>query len=41
MADTLTEDQRNEYREAFALFDLDRDGFITARELENILRATG
>ncbi|KAJ2741996.1 hypothetical protein GGI20_004793 [Coemansia sp. BCRC 34301] len=37
----LTEEQRAEYAEAFALFDKDNDGSITATELEAVLKSLG
>ncbi|KAG4120231.1 hypothetical protein ERO13_D11G131101v2 [Gossypium hirsutum] len=38
MADTLTEDQISEFREAFCLIDKDSDGFITMGELAAVIR---
>ncbi|XVF80856.1 hypothetical protein PTKIN_Ptkin15bG0109100 [Pterospermum kingtungense] len=38
MADTLTEDQVVEFREAFCLIDKDSDGFITMEELASALQ---
>eukprot|EP00954_Amorphochlora_amoebiformis_P013033 1021627-Amorphochlora_amoeboformis.AAC.2 len=37
----LTEDQIKEYKEAWKLFDLDGDGFITCDELEKLMQSTG
>merc|ERR1719469_214603 len=37
----LTEDQIEEFREAFALFDKDGDGTITADELNIVMRSLG
>ncbi|GMI66497.1 calmodulin 7, Z-box Binding Factor 3 [Hibiscus trionum] len=39
MADTLTEDQISEFREAFNLIDKDSDGFITMEELAKVIQA--
>lgn len=41
MAEKLTESQLNAYREAFSLFDKDRDGKITSRELGTVMRSLG
>ncbi|KAH3848093.1 calmodulin-A-like [Dreissena polymorpha] len=41
MADTLTEDQITEFREAFSLFDKDEDGTITTQELGTVMRSLG
>ncbi|XVE73046.1 hypothetical protein DITRI_Ditri11bG0086500 [Diplodiscus trichospermus] len=38
MADTLTEDQVAEFREAFCLIDKDSDGFITMEELTSVIQ---
>lgn len=38
---TLTDEQRGEVREAFELFDTDKDGFIDYHELRIALRALG
>ncbi len=40
-ADGLPEDKRNECREVFDLFDKDKDGTITIKELADVLRALG
>ncbi|CRK97025.1 CLUMA_CG010331, isoform A [Clunio marinus] len=37
----LTEDQVDELKEAFAIYDLDKDGLITTRELGTVLRQLG
>jgi Ca2+-binding EF-hand superfamily protein len=37
----LTDEKLAEYREAFALFDRDGDGAITAREVGTVLRCLG
>ncbi|EPS71154.1 calmodulin, partial [Genlisea aurea] len=41
MADHLTEDQVSEFKEAFSLFDKDRDGCITTKELGTVMRSLG
>ncbi|GMM49047.1 calmodulin [Starmerella bacillaris] len=41
MAEKLSESQLNAYREAFSLFDKDRDGKITSRELGTVMRSLG
>lgn len=41
MADNLTEDQIQEFREAFNLFDKDGDGRITTVELGVVMRSLG
>lgn len=41
MTDKLTEEQINAYKEAFSLFDQDRDGKITSRELGTVMRSLG
>ena len=37
----LTEDQKNEFKEAFSLFDSNGDGFITAQELSTLMAKLG
>jgi centrin-3 len=37
----LTDDQRQEIKEAFELFDTDKDGFIDYHELKVAMRALG
>ncbi|XP_071493075.1 uncharacterized protein [Diadema antillarum] len=41
MADSLTEEQIEEYREAFAVFDVNGDGIITTKELEEVMTSFG
>ncbi|KAG3271868.1 CALM2-like [Ictidomys tridecemlineatus] len=41
IADQLTEEQIAEFKEAFPLFDIDRDGTITTKELGTIMRSLG
>ena len=41
MANALTEEQVNEFKEAFALFDDDGDGAITSKELGTVMRSLG
>ncbi|XP_031243434.1 calmodulin-like [Mastomys coucha] len=41
MADQLTEKQIAEFKEAFSLFDKDRDGTITTKELGIVMRSLG
>uniref|UniRef100_A0A8C6GAK3 EF-hand calcium-binding domain-containing protein 11 n=1 Tax=Mus spicilegus TaxID=10103 RepID=A0A8C6GAK3_MUSSI len=41
MADQLTEEQIAEFKEAFSLFDKDRDGTITTKELGTVMRSLG
>ncbi|ORY49126.1 calmodulin [Rhizoclosmatium globosum] len=41
MADTFTEQQVREFKEAFGLFDKDGDGRITAIELGTVMRSLG
>merc|ERR1719395_318055 len=40
-AQDLTEDQIQEFKEAFALFDKDGDGTITTKELGTVMRSLG
>jgi calmodulin len=37
----FTEDQKKEFKEAFSLFDVDRDGFITSKELGDLMKKLG
>ncbi|CCA71196.1 probable Calmodulin [Serendipita indica DSM 11827] len=41
MADSLTDEQVSEFKEAFALFDKDGDGTITTKELGTVMRSLG
>eukprot|EP00310_Coccolithus_braarudii_P020888 CAMPEP_0183342814 /NCGR_PEP_ID=MMETSP0164_2-20130417/8859_1 /TAXON_ID=221442 /ORGANISM="Coccolithus pelagicus ssp braarudi, Strain PLY182g" /LENGTH=152 /DNA_ID=CAMNT_0025513511 /DNA_START=10 /DNA_END=468 /DNA_ORIENTATION=- len=41
MQATLSERAIQEYREAFALFDKDKDGYISAEELATVMRSMG
>lgn len=41
MGDNLTDDKIKEYKEAFEMFDRDKDGYINQKELGNILRSLG
>jgi calmodulin len=41
MADTLSEEQISEFKEAFSLFDKDGDGQITTKELGTVMRSLG
>jgi len=41
MANSLTEEQTAEFREAFSLFDRDGDGSITTKELATVIRSLG
>jgi len=38
---TMSDKQKKEYREAFALFDKDKDGFISSDELATVMRSLG
>jgi calmodulin len=38
---SLTEEQKEEFKEAFALFDKDGDGTISAKELVVVMRSIG
>lgn len=40
-AEGLTEEQINEFKEAFSLFDKDGDGCITSKELGTVMRSLG
>ena len=39
--DEITPEKRKEYQDAFEMFDKDKDGAITARELGNMMRSIG
>jgi len=41
MTDQLTNEQIEEFKEAFLLFDRDNDGFITTKELGTVMRSLG
>merc|ERR1712093_812979 len=41
MANNLTEEQINEFKDAFTLFDKDNDGVVTAKELSTVLKSLG
>lgn len=41
MGDSLTDEKMSELREAFEMFDRDKDGLINSKELGNILRSLG
>ncbi|XP_046853451.1 calmodulin-alpha-like [Xenia sp. Carnegie-2017] len=41
MEDKLTEEQIEEYRDAFRFFDKDESGYITTKELGSIMRSLG
>ncbi|EFC43878.1 predicted protein [Naegleria gruberi] len=41
MVDRLTDEQIQEYKEAFSLFDSDSDGTIVTKELGTVMRALG
>jgi calmodulin len=41
MTESLTDDKMREFKEAFEMFDRDRDGLINSKELGNILRSLG
>ncbi|KAF4462024.1 Recoverin [Fusarium albosuccineum] len=41
LADSLTEEQVSEFKEAFSLFDKDGDGQITTKELGTVMRSLG
>ncbi|XP_076442019.1 calmodulin-alpha-like [Babylonia areolata] len=41
MADQLSPDQIEEFKEAFLLFDKDRDGTITTKELGTVMKSLG
>ena len=39
MIDEIPENILQEYRDAFIMFDIDKDGFITAKELAKVMRS--
>ena len=39
--DEISPEKRKEYQDAFEMFDKDKDGAITARELGNMMRSIG
>jgi calmodulin len=39
MIDDIPENRLKEYRDAFEMFDKDKDGYITAKELANVMRS--
>jgi calmodulin len=39
MLDEIPEDRRKEYKDAFEMFDKDKDGTITTKELANVMRS--
>jgi len=41
MVDKLTEAQVRDYKEAFFVYDQDADGFVSTKDLGNLLRALG
>ena len=41
MVDKLTDEQREEFKEAFSLFDKDGDGCISTEELGTVMRSLG
>ncbi|OWF37205.1 Calmodulin [Mizuhopecten yessoensis] len=41
MADQMTEEHIEEFREAFSLFDKDGDGFVSSKELGTVMRSLG
>lgn len=41
MSERLSKEQIDSFREAFSLFDKDRDGKITSKELSTVMRALG
>ncbi len=41
MSDILTDDKLREFKEAFEMFDRDKDGLINSKDLGNILRSLG
>ena len=41
MSDSFTQEQIDEFKKAFNMFDIDGDGSITAKELRTIFRSQG
>ena len=41
MVDDLTEEQKQEFKDVFSLFDKDGDGTITTKELGTVMRSLG
>ena len=41
MVDTLTEEQKQEFKDVFSLFDKDGDGTVSTKELGVVMRALG
>ena len=41
MTEQLTEDRISQFREAFEMFDKDKDGYITFKELADIMKNLG
>lgn len=41
MTEHLTEEKIHEFKEAFEIFDKDKDGYITIKELSEIMRSLG
>ena len=39
MLDDIPEDRRKEYKDAFEMFDKDKDGTITTKEFANVMRS--
>ena len=41
MVDELTEEQKQEFKDVFSLFDKDGDGTVSTKELGVVMRALG
>ena len=41
MADQLTEQEKEEFKEVFSMFDKDGDGTVSTKELGVVMRALG
>ena len=41
MSENLTENQKEEFKEAFSLFDKDGDGTVSTKELGQVMRTLG